>query len=941
MSRNSTYTSTASNTSPVPNFIPVVTATGFNQGDMVFQSAGGDFQQLTSQTSTATFPNNVSQPVLSGALGGVGSSLGFPMSTSSTTTSGGSPTRNVALLTNGNFVTVSVNGSGYGYFTIYDSSFNIVVNRTTLPSTGVNGSNIGVISLTGGGFVVYFIASGTTNMAYAIYSNTGSVVTALTTVTNYTYSYLCPATSLSNGGFVLGGLSGTNTVQYNIFNSTGTSLYNAVLGMTAASASERPAFTAGASGSFAVIYRATGNTAHQWYLISSTNTTLGSGLITTSGSAAIASAATLSDGINVVFFYIQDNTPTYVYRFLNTSTYVLGTATTLNILSSANSSFISSIAVRPLSSGGFITFWQPSHNSVGNNIATHGIYYSIFNSSGTPMGSSTQTASSPVFRYLSQVNSTQGEASVSLSTIEISGNLYLFFNPFSNTSPTGPISYTNYIPISLTSYTPVPSLGYTAGFGSSTATTGTVALSGSTPTKAAYFPLSNSVTQLTSTSATATTPTRVAVYTSNNYDVCTLTNGNFVIVHRNDTTYAISASVYSPAGTLLTTLTVGTGSSSVAAYSVRITPLASGKFVIAFVSSGTNTITVNIYSANYAVTSSFTLSGLTMSLGNINNSQGFCLGSLNSDRFIIASILTSTTFPTYWVYSNTGTQLASATIASTTNSVTAINGHQAGGFSVSYIAGGGSSTLHFFGETATNTFTSGWTIAVTPAGSTNAGIGKLFVNQFNEVFLHHPINATTQNILSFISSNNNGGNWTQHGNIASTATSNLVLSIPLANGFRAFMEMSTSNTVVGTFSSTSKLLTTTLSSLTVAANTMTAVASPVYGNVAVVVYPNSADSNFIYFSLITFPFNSVQVLNTTSSVSDGVSLAGPSYPFVGVAANTAAAGAVGFVQTSGVAQLNSNYSASTPAQAFDSQTPNGLGVRGTIVGRTITLLGNT
>jgi hypothetical protein len=66
------------------------------------------------------------------------------------------------------------------------------------------------------------------------------------------------------------------------------------------------------------------------------------------------------------------------------------------------------------------------------------------------------------------------------------------------------------------------------------------------------------------------------------------------------------------------------------------------------------------------------------------------------------------------------------------------------------------------------------------------------------------------------------------------------------------------------------------------------------------------------------------------------------YVFQGVATTTAPAGGTGEVQTVGTALLNSNYSASVSAQAFDHNTPNGSGIagnKGTIVGRTVNLLG--
>ena len=940
--------------SPAPSYMTVTSNNGFNQGDLIFQN-GGDFQQLTSQASSAVFPNNVSQPVLSGPLGGIGGSIGFPMSSSSTNTSGGSGLRNVALLTNGNIVIVGFNNTA-AFFTIYDTSFNIVVSRTTLPTTHTPSQSVAVIALTGGGFVVYFTQNNG-YFAYAIYSNTGSVVSALTvpsdnfTSVSGTVQSVWFATALSNGGFAAVAKSSANTFgNYYIFNSTGTKLYASTLGVQV---SEYLRLTAGASGSFVVFYKPASGTNYQWYLISSTNTTLGSGSISVTGVAGTNfSCATLSDGINVVLFYGQDNSGIYGFRFLNTSTYAMGSETKINNpLGLSSVSYFDSIGVRSLSSGGFITIWQNPTNSVQNSQATPSYYYAVFNSSGTPLATSTQTASFPVYKSLLQLGSAQGTVDSSLSTIESGGNLWLFFNPRASGSSAGAQSYTNYVQLDLTNYNPVSSLAYTAPLGSVTTGTGAVSLSGSTPTKASYLPGFNSVTQINNISVTATTPSRVASLASQNYDVCTLTNGNFVVAYRNDSTYGIFASVYSPTGVLLTTISVGTGVAANQWYSVKVTPLASGKFVVAYVISGTSspvTLSVNIYSATYIQTNSFTITGLTIGLTSMQLGQGWGLGSLNSDRFAIVSYPSADALIGWWVYSSSGTQLATATISGT-NGVypTSIQGHPGGGFTLAYNSSGSSTVLRYYGETATNTFTSAVSTSLDSiAGTSNrAHSAKLFISQFNE--LYYSVANTSSVSGYFISTyamfNNEGVFSTTITGNSSTTTTNM-LSVPTPSGLRAYIEMiSTSGGsrfgVVG--GSSSRIADTAIPAIRAADNSMTSVTAPLYGNTVVLVYPNSLDNNFLSFSIITFPFNNVVTLNTTSSVSNQVSFAGPNYPFIGVAASNAVAGGTGIVQTTGVATLNSNYSSSTPYQAFDSQTPSSLGVRGTIVGRNVNLLGNT
>jgi hypothetical protein len=953
MSRNTPSIQAAIGT-PAPSYLSVTTSTGFNRGDLVFQS-GGDFQQLTSQATTAVFPNNVAQPVLSGVLGGAGGSVGFPTSTSSTSTSGGSDNRNAALLTNGNIVIVGsdTNPGGAAYFTIYNSSLNVVVSRVTLPTTFLPGCTAGVVGLTGGGFVIYYTnaSTNTGRFNYAIYSNTGTVVTALQQATNYAVNSASTnwhVAALNNGGFAATNiLPGTLQVCYYIFNSTGTQLFNNVLTTLIENGLVVPSITAGASGSFFILYRNNNGNEYQYVLINSSNTQLATGAITHSlGTTAynFMSVATLSDGINVVLFYLVDAS-TFVYRFFNTSTNILSSATTISpplSMSSVLTNYTST-AVRSLSSGGFILFFQTALTI--NISSSTGIHYGVFNSSGVSLGSSTQTSLLPVYKSIIQSSTGGGAGSYlinqSLSTLESGGNLYLFFNPFAGgggSSAAGPRAYTNFIQLDLTNYNPVSTLTYTAPIGTSTSSTGSVALSGSTPNRVSYSPLSNSVTQILSTSPVATTPTRVASLVSTNIDVCTLTNGNFVVLYRNETTFAVTAQVYNPLGTLLKTIFVGTGSPIAQFYSARITPLAGGKFVVVYTINNT-TLSVNIFSSNYVPTSIFLLTGLIMSAGNNAVKSVFSLGSISSDRFIITALSSVLSANTYWVFSNTGTQLATGSLSPLAVPI-AVNGHQSGGFTVAYNPTLSQIGYGWFSETSTNTFalqnsTTLFGLVADPAMS------KIHINQFNEVFIAAPLSGWAHSAI--YSSNNNSNNWYIASGISRNSGNNFVLNVPMASGLRAFIDLGTASAQIGLLSSSStKFLASTLSNITVPSSDTTAVVSPLYGNTFVLVYPNLSDGNFVNFSIITLQGNpSVNVLNTTSSVSNATSLANPNYPFVGVAANTVPPGGVGIVQTSGLAQLNSNYSSSTVSQAFDSQTPGGLGVRGTLVGRNINLLGNT
>ena len=78
-----------------------------------------------------------------------------------------------------------------------------------------------------------------------------------------------------------------------------------------------------------------------------------------------------------------------------------------------------------------------------------------------------------------------------------------------------------------------------------------------------------------------------------------------------------------------------------------------------------------------------------------------------------------------------------------------------------------------------------------------------------------------------------------------------------------------------------------------------------------------------------------------SSSATGLNLTPESgYSLQGISLTDAASGNSGFVQTSGTAALNSNYSAATPATFFDFRNPITTGTNGTVVGRTVTMGNN-
>jgi hypothetical protein len=122
---------------------------------------------------------------------------------------------------------------------------------------------------------------------------------------------------------------------------------------------------------------------------------------------------------------------------------------------------------------------------------------------------------------------------------------------------------------------------------------------------------------------------------------------------------------------------------------------------------------------------------------------------------------------------------------------------------------------------------------------------------------------------------------------------------------------------------------------------MQACITPSYGYNAVIAWINSGNTG--QFAIVNaYPFGATQVITagvTGSAPTTPLNISQSSgYFLAGVAVSDCPAGGTGQIQTNGVANLNSQYSTSTAFQGFDFQNPVTIGVRGTAVGRTVTMI---
>jgi hypothetical protein len=132
-----------------------------------------------------------------------------------------------------------------------------------------------------------------------------------------------------------------------------------------------------------------------------------------------------------------------------------------------------------------------------------------------------------------------------------------------------------------------------------------------------------------------------------------------------------------------------------------------------------------------------------------------------------------------------------------------------------------------------------------------------------------------------------------------------------------------------------------LSGITGTTSNMQACITPSYGYNAVIAWINT--SNIAQYAIVNaYPFTQTQAVTagvTGSAPTTPLNISQSSgYFLAGVAVSDCPPGGTGQIQTNGVANLNSQYSTSTAFQGFDFQNPVTVGVRGTAVGRTVTMI---
>lgn len=965
MSRSLTQLPNNTNTSQTAE---VYSATGFSAGDLVYYQ-GGDYKPAGSLTTSnsVTFDNTANLRTSTLLNNSVISPV-FPTTVGTPTGSTGG--RFAAVLTNGNIVQAFVNtgptpggGTAGGvYFRIVNTSGVVQVAPTRVGSDLPGYSfSIEVVALTGGGFVVVYIDT-SFQPAYAIYTNTGSLTTAVTGDSGVSCSqtYRIRATPLANGGFALAvNDNNTGTMRVRSYGATGTAAYawaNTTLSPLNTQASFGLSSRSDSSVIIAFVTSSSDRVSYRIYDSSGTLITSNFFGISVSNNYIPVDATCLADGTTFVISYFNQSSPTVAaFRLLpsgNTmgSQIAIPSANVNRGNSVVNANY--STSVLALASGGFAMVFADYFNTLN---------YAFFNSSGTAVsgtnGSGTLPISIPIAR--SAIN-------YYVTMVEISGfvNLYWTIGVFNQ-------SYSNpnqsFAQINSATYALAPRTSTVAGvLGSVTSAAGSAVVASATPANTKFYPATTTTGSYSSAfGATVVAPTTLSSSGAYGIASCTLPNGQFVIAYKSiNSPYAVVANVYSSAGSLITTINVANGTSYTA--DIRVTALSSGKFVVGYMPSGASqSFSLALYS------STFTLIGTTPTISLYSTfsptTWTYDIAGLgaNSDRYVVAYSDTNGR-PTFAVYDNTNTRIAGPTniINDTTYYNSRVAADSFGGFGISNANSGGSTHLTTYIQTGATTYslTSNYLNSFSNMTGAAQQSSLIYGNNgyyqsvsyagFSNTF-HAPINVVNTTNL------NTGAIPNAYCTLSTSISQNFGFN---GNGDLIFISMVdtvNANLFVPfgavSFNANSSAITSypTNYNLTFPVATQTSQypqysISPQIGSNFILAWLSTSNvpTFAIYNSLAlsgTFPITAGVTQSNTIAISPLASTStsvAPNTVLAGVAVTGATAGSTGQVAINGLAQLNSNYPSGTN-QAFDFTGQVVDGVKGVINGRTVNMQGNS
>ena len=945
----------------------VYTSTGFNAGDLVyFQNNNYVSAPNLTGPSSAQFPiTQVFGTSNASNTGALGSVIGSTAAYTSAQGGGSSTLKSAALLTSGNIVQVYVaTPSAIGpsgrttsavYFQIVNTSGVIQYGPTIVSSSILASiSGAGVLALTGGGFVVYY-SNSANNAVYGIYTNTGTVTTAVaadTGITTISASYM-NGVALANGGFALVAITTTPTVAFRAYGSTGTATYAWTTTATAPRAATAvPGIAARSDSSIAISYVSTTANTNRCYLYTSAGAAITNVSYTTTNISTylyLTDITCLADGTTyVIGYYNYNSTPTNhfypAFRLLPTGN-TLGSEIAIpyqNLQYYATANYLNFISLQKQSAGGFMFAFT---DTMG------GIQYAFFNASGTALSGTNTNGTIPILLpgYVGFYNI--------LTMVEITGYMNLYWSVGTQGTASGSLVSVNqnFAQINETTYQPVPITSTTQTVGTVSSTTGASVLSTITPTSSKFY--AGSTTNITTTFSAGVTVGPTTVYNTQacySVSACTLPNGQFLVAYMDGTTAVVYVAVYSVLGVLQQTITVGTSTSNgTLTNSIRIAALSSGKFVVAWITPSNNiSVNLSLYSSSFTLINT---TSVTLGTAGYSSSNFALTGLAGTDNYAIA-YLGASGYPYYSVYNNANTIIGSTTaISSVGPTWLSIAADNIGGFGISYIYGS-QQVLYTYVPSSSTTWAATNTIGLAfPAASS----GTVYLTHSNNQYYGLAANGTN-GCMGAIYNNSNA--YTPNYSSSPINTNFYGLGI---NGNGNIIAVSSSAATSGTTSVYSVLpgisYTGTGSLLNAASSNVSTFTTPTgsssYGNFQYCIIPSYGNNVVIVWisssGYPTFVIYNPTTYTTTTSLTSGVTQSNTIsiYPtanvtsnataiLAGVALTNATAGSTGQVQINGFATLNSNYT-NTAAGAFDFTGQAIDGIRGVYNGKIINLQGNS
>ena len=955
----------------------VYTATGFNAGDPVYFQ-NGDYKSPANLTapSSVNFSFPETAAINPYGTGGI-IAPAFTYAQMQTGMSGGTARQFAAVLTNGNIVQAfssyaqAPTNSNLVHFRIVDSTGTVVVSPTLVSSLYQTQGYacVSVVALTGGGFAVGWLNSGggtANSVNYAIYNNTGSVVTAATQDTSYgssgaTYVPL-QMTSLANGGFAIAVKDTSATIKLRAYSSTGVGAYATFSAFAAVGNENSFALTARSDNSvFLCDLASTSTYRYALYdssgtaIVSATTFSVSSGTLTSVQGLAGPSASVQTDGTTIVIGFNGTN-GTYGYpafRFLPTGNTLSAETIAIPVANLFYPTTYSGayLSVRCLSSNNFILYFSDGYGNM---------QYAFYNSSGTCVSGSNSTGAIPI-----QVTGGFCGRYSAVTLLESSGFVNAYWTSVTNQQkPTQQF----YCRISTSSYlvAPFTSLAGTTYTVSGITPAGIAPISN--PNSVAFYPATTQSAVSTNTPATVYGPINIVSSTANAIASCTLPNGNFVVVYK--LTSAITANVYSPTGSLVTTISVGTGINS--EYALKVAALSGGGFVVQYNTAAT-TLKLDVYSSAYVFTTSTSFTTASYSV-NFNSD----ITGLQDNKFAVIYSTDGTT-SNVRVYDSTLTVLQNIPLGTyPTGYGHSIAGNSYGGFAFSYFSNNfGATYFYSYVPTGTNTWASVAAGASPGAGgaySQNPQMcatesGTYIVTMYNGGYPAYSMMSDAGQTTVYytgglstawpngVGSGNNPTSYPMMG-VGMTGNGNIVIAtsydatnigfaclpsqMTFSNGQPLPFKTSTTNNIP-MFSNSA--YNATIGSTISAQPRVTAGV----GNNAIITFLGgaSASVNLPSFIIINGT-NLSSVYNITAGVTPSaltpvapVTTSGViSGAFAGVAITSATAGSTGQLATNGQALLGASYTG-TAAGAFDTTGGAVVGLKGTFNGRSVNLQGNS